>query len=312
MSHASRRARIAALLAVVSAVALLAAINASSASAALPVSYSFPNAMAQSLATGAAAPGGANPLLCKTTSQYPRPVILIHGTVENQRSNWNALAPTLKNDGACVYTFNYGSGLFTGGQFYGLDTVESSAGELRNFVNLVKLWTGKSKVDLVGHSQGGVVARYYVQFLGGASNVQKLVALSAPNGGTTMSGLTKLVDVFPGLSNVFVFSWCKSCADQIVGSALMKKLNAGGGTSPAVTYTNIATKYDEISTPYTTAFLSGSNVTNITLQDGCSKDLSEHLAISYSQRALWYVKKALNPNTSGSAPCTQSLPLIGG
>ncbi|MFT4050132.1 MAG: alpha/beta fold hydrolase [Solirubrobacterales bacterium] len=268
--------------------------------------------MAQSLATGAAAPDGANPLLCKTSSAYPRPVILIHGTVENQRSNWNAAAPLLKNDGACVYTFNFGAGLFTVGQFYGLDTVESSAGELKNFVNLVKLWTGKSQVDLVGHSQGGLVARYYIQFLGGASSVKNLVALASPNGGTTLSGIAKLADVVPGLADIFVYSWCKSCADQVTGSAMLKKLNAGGGTSASVKYTNIATKYDEVSTPYQTAFLSGSNVTNITIQDGCSADLSEHLAISYSQRALWYVRKALNPGLTGTAPCTKSLPLIGG
>jgi triacylglycerol esterase/lipase EstA (alpha/beta hydrolase family) len=300
-----------ALLSLLTAAVLVATINVTRASAALSVSYSFPNAMAQSLATGAAAPAGANRLFCSTSSKYPRPIVLVHGTVENQRSNWNALAPTLKNDGACVYTLNYGAGAFTLGQFYGLDTVASGAGELKNYIALIKAWTGRSKVDIVGHSQGGVVARYYVQELGGASSVENVVSISAPHKGTTMSGIAKIADVVPGLADVFVFSWCKSCADQIEGSALVKKLNSKAPTA-SVKWTNIATKYDEIVTPYTNAFLSGSNVTNITLQDGCSLDYSEHLAISYSQRAIWNVRKALNPGTSGTAPCTKSLPLIGG
>lgn len=112
-----------------------------------------------------------------------------------------------------------------------------------------------------------------------------------------------------------MFSWCQSCQDQAVGSTALTTLNAGGGTLSAVKYTNILTKYDEVVTPYTNGKLSGSNVTNITVQDGCALDLGEHLAISYDQRALWYVRKALGtswPARSLFAPCTVVTPLIGG
>ncbi|MBI5310305.1 MAG: alpha/beta fold hydrolase [Actinobacteria bacterium] len=300
-----------ALLAVLS----IAAFGAASASAALPVEYSFVTAQAQSIATGAAAPAGANDWNCKPSSSKPRPVVLVHGTVENQRSNWNALSPLLKNDGYCVFTFNYGEGSFTLGQFYGLKQISQSAAELKIFVDKVLAATGKSKVDLVGHSQGGMMPRWYIQFLGGAAKVQNLVALAPSNNGTTLSGIAGLADIVPGLANVFVYSWCESCKDQVVGSAALTTLNAGGGTSAGVKYTNIVTKYDEVVTPYTSGFLSGSNVSNITVQDGCEIDFGEHLAISYDRRALYYVRKALGSpwwQTGLWAPCTAVIPLVGG
>jgi triacylglycerol esterase/lipase EstA (alpha/beta hydrolase family) len=309
-----RNAVRATLLAALTVSAVIAVFGAASAQA-LPVPLNFAQAEVESFATGAAAPAGANDWNCKPSSTHPYPVVLVHGTVENQRSNFNAISPQLKNDGYCVYTFNYGAGSFTGGQFYGLAKISSSAAELKTFVDKVLASTGKSKVDLVGHSQGGMMPRWYIQFLGGAAKVHQLVALSPSNQGTTLSGIAGLADIVPNLANVFVYSWCQSCQDQVVGSAALTTLNAGGGTSPGVSYTNIITQYDEVVTPYTNGKLSGSNVKNITVQDGCPIDLGEHLAISYDQRALWYVRDALGTPwyVKGLwAPCTPVVPLIGG
>lgn len=288
------------------------AIGTASASAALPVKYSFPAAEMNSMFFGAGSPAGSNDWRCRPSAAHPRPVVLVHGTIENQKSIWSAAAPLLKNDGYCVFSLNFGAGIFTFGQFYGLDPVASDANEIASFVDKVRSRTGAAQVDLVGHSLGGLASRYYVEALGGAPKVGNLVAIAAPHGGTTFSGIASLAKVFPGVDKVFVYSWCKSCQDQVAGSSFLENFNSGGGRAPGVTYTNIATKYDEIVTPYTSAFLTGSNVTNITVQDGCSKDYSEHLAIAYDQRALWYVRKALNPGLAGTAPCVSVTPLVGG
>lgn len=304
-----------ALRAILLSAVLCLSIGVVSANAALPVPLSFPQAQAESIVTGSAAPAGANNWSCKPSSAHPYPVVLVHGTVESQRSNFNAISPQLKNDGYCVYTFNYGAGAFTAGQFYGLASVSSSAAELKTFVDKVLASTRKSKVDIVGHSQGGMMSRWYIQFLGGASKVNKLVALAATNKGTTFSGIAGLADIVPGLAETFVYSWCASCKDQIVGSATLTQLNAGGGTSPNVKYTNIVTKYDEVVTPYTNGYLSGSNVKNIEVQDGCPIDAGEHLAISYDRRAIWYVREALGTPwyVKGLwAPCTVVVPFVGG
>src|SRR5690606_26327619 len=40
------------------------------------------------------------------------------------------------------------------------------------------------KVSLVGHSLGGLVARWYVEELGGAARVDRIVTIATPHGGT--------------------------------------------------------------------------------------------------------------------------------
>lgn len=42
---------------------------------------------------------------------------------------------------------------------------------------------GHIKVNLIAHSMGGLVARYYIQMLGGEDNVNKLIMLGTPNQG---------------------------------------------------------------------------------------------------------------------------------
>lgn len=47
--------------------------------------------------------------------------------------------------------------------------------------------TGQEQVDLVGHSLGGLVARYYIQRLGGDARVRTLVTLGTPHSGTSVA-----------------------------------------------------------------------------------------------------------------------------
>lgn len=42
----------------------------------------------------------------------------------------------------------------------------------------------RSRLDLVGHSLGGLLARWYVQELGGAERVRRVVTLATPHAGT--------------------------------------------------------------------------------------------------------------------------------
>jgi triacylglycerol esterase/lipase EstA (alpha/beta hydrolase family) len=103
--------------------------------------------------------------------------------------------PPLANHGYCVFTFNYG-GSSASSVVQGTGDIAASADQLASFVTRVRAATGAVKVDLVGHSQGGMMPRYYLKFLGGASFVNKLVALAPSNHGTTLDGLTALVRAF--------------------------------------------------------------------------------------------------------------------
>jgi len=74
----------------------------------------------------------------------------------------------------------------------GLPTLDFTYRSSRSFARVVdelaeqlhRLAPEDAELDLVGHSLGGLVARWYVQELGGASRVRRLVTLATPHAGT--------------------------------------------------------------------------------------------------------------------------------
>ncbi len=311
------RARIAALLtAFVMAVTVLSGPSAASAwwwkPKELPVKYNFGDALVAGVVNGGqASPPGANDWNCKPTAKHPRPVVLVHATMVTMGINWNALSPLLKNDGYCVFALNYGGEPLLG-LLAAYGPLEASAVQVSGFVDQVLVATGAAKVDIVGHSQGGTMPRYYINNLGGAAKVANMVGLAPPNNGTDFHGMTSLMAQFPEWANL-INSMCGACGDQMAGSDFINALNAAGGTNPAVNYTVITTKYDEIVTPYTSAFLPPApNVKNITVQDVCWLDYSEHLAIAYDHVALRLVMNALDPSTAQRPMCWYVAPIFGG
>jgi triacylglycerol esterase/lipase EstA (alpha/beta hydrolase family) len=286
------------------------AIAAGAAQAELPVIYDSAVGYAQSSPT--ASPPGANDFSCKRTRAHPRPAILVHGTFEDMSNNWQALSPLLANNGYCVFALNYGS--FGGSGelgIYATGEIAQSAEQLASFVERVLAATHARKVDLVGHSQGGMMPRYYLKFLGGAAKVHTLVGLAPSNHGTTLDGIATLGSFFPGSSG-YVGSLCPACEEQEAGSAFLANLNTGGDTMRGVQYTVIESANDEVVTPYESAFLSGKNVTNVLLQSQCALDQGEHLSMAYDHIADADVLSALDPAHPTTVACTPVLPVLGG
>ncbi|MFD8914535.1 esterase/lipase family protein [Streptomyces sp. NPDC059575] len=245
---------------------------------------------------------GWNDYSCKPSAAHPRPVVLVHGTLGNSVDNWLGLAPYLKDRGYCVYSLDYGK-LAGVPVFYGLGPIDKSAEQLSAFVDKVLASTGAAKADLVGHSQGGMMPRYYLKFLGGAPKVNALVGIAPSNHGTNLSGLTNLLPYFPG-AEALIKATTPGLADQIAGSAFLTKLNAGGDTVPGVHYTVIATQYDEVVTPWRSQYLTGSDVRNVLLQDLCPLDLSEHVAIGLIDRIAFHeVANSLDPAHATATTC---------
>jgi triacylglycerol esterase/lipase EstA (alpha/beta hydrolase family) len=293
--------------------ALVAGPTASAATP-LPVTFSGVAALVNATLQPDTSPAGANDWSCQPSAAHPDPVILAHGTIENMTYNWFTLAPLLHNAGYCVFALNYGQepglhiGLPGSAEAGGVGPVVTSAEQLAAFVSKVRAATGAAKVDIVGHSQGGLMPRYYLRFLGGAQYVDRLIALSPSNHGTTVDGLAAL----PGVPTLLATGLGPSVTDQIAGSTFLQHLNAGGETVPGVAYTVIESTYDEVVTPYTSAFLSGPDVVNITLQQQCPLDLSDHLAISFDATALRDVLNALDPADATAPTCQPTLPVNGG
>jgi triacylglycerol esterase/lipase EstA (alpha/beta hydrolase family) len=315
MSLPSRRTRTAAAAALTVTVLAGAGATAATSSArasALPVNWVFDTGFAAGFIAPATPPPGANNFGCKPGSAHPYPVILVHGTFENMDDNWQAAAPLLVNHGYCVFAFNYG-GATASGSVQGTGDIPTSAQQLAAFVDQVLAATGAPKVDIVGHSQGGMMPRYYIDFLGGAATVHTLVGLAPSNYGTSVAGVTALTGAL-GLAapaGTVLDTTCTACTQQLVGSSFLTKLNATP-TVAGVNYTVIESKDDEVVTPYKDAFLpAASNVTNITLQNQCLLDQSDHLEIAYDPVALADVLNALDPANPVHVPCMVVLPTAG-
>src|SRR5918998_3698884 len=151
-------------------------------------------------------PPGANDWTCKPSAAHPYPVVLVHGTFGDMTVSWNLISPRLKRDGYCVFALDYGH--------RGTDPIEGSAAQVSDFVDRVLAATGARRVSLVGHSQGGMMPRYYLKFLGGAAKVDDLIGLAPSNHGTANP-----------LAAPAGFA-CPACRQQAAGSAFLANLNA--------------------------------------------------------------------------------------
>ncbi|MFF3289934.1 esterase/lipase family protein [Streptomyces sp. NPDC003023] len=261
-----------------------------------------PAATATAQEVAAAPSSGWNDYDCKPSAAHPRPVVLVHGTFGNSVDNWLVLAPYLVKRGYCVFSLDYGQ-LPNVPFFHGLGPVDKSAEQLSAYVDRVLTATGASKTDIVGHSQGGMMPRHYLKFLGGAEKVGALVGIAPSNHGTTLNGFTKLLPYFPSVGDLLNDS-TPALADQVAGSDFITRLNEGGDTVPGVKYTVIATRYDEVVTPWQSQYLSGPNVRNVLLQDLCPVDFSEHVAIGVFDLIAYHeVANALDPANAKPTTC---------
>jgi pimeloyl-ACP methyl ester carboxylesterase len=103
------------------------------------------------------------------------PVLLLHGFVDN-RSAFALLRRSLLRHGwTRVQALNYSP--LTG-------DIRTAAAMLGPHIERVCAESGHERVDIVGHSLGGLVARYYIQRLGGDARVRTLVTMGTPHAGT--------------------------------------------------------------------------------------------------------------------------------
>ncbi len=217
-------------------------------------------------------PPGANDFSCVPSAAHPYPVVLVEGTFESMAKNWATMSPYLKKLGYCVFALNYG-------QTNGVDAtgpIGASAKQLAPFVTRVLRATHTQKVDLVGHSQGGMMPRYYLKFLQGAGKVHTLIGIAPSNHGTT--GVITPPPGFVPPPSYTANPVCQACTDQQAGSPFLTTLNAGGDLVSGPSYTVISTTHDEVVTPYQSQALTGParRVTNIVIQNLCPADPIEH------------------------------------
>ncbi|RDI16329.1 triacylglycerol lipase [Rhodococcus sp. AG1013] len=297
-----------------------AALQPTAAADPMPVPHNFYDGIGLESANPGGSIPGSNDWTCRPTPEHPEPVVLVHGTGANRQTNWATYVPLLKNEGYCVFAPTYGTrpgAAWPASAFGALTPLDQSAGQLSDFVDEVLAATGATKVDIVGHSQGTLMPNYYVKFLGGAAKVDKYVSLAPLWGGAgafwagEITAFAKQNGLMPLQEQTFG-QLCASCLDMAPGADFVDKINEGGSPyAPGVTYTNIATRYDELVVPYTSGLVPGPDTTNIVVQDQCPQDYSEHAALGASPIAAAHVLNALDPEHPRPVPCMVISPLTG-
>ena len=117
-----------------------------------------------------------------------RPVFLVHGILGTRHLYWNLFRHRLEVDGFEVHEVAL--------PFVLLGDIRRAAGVLAGAVEDRTRETGwRGRVDIVAHSAGGLVSRYYVQHLGGKRRVANLVLLGTPHHGTLTSYLMPVLKV---------------------------------------------------------------------------------------------------------------------
>jgi triacylglycerol lipase len=139
--------------------------------------------------------GGLSPqqrgLVHQGVDTAARPILLVHGIADNH-SVFHVLTRALRRRGFTdLSTFDYG-----------LRTTDlrRAAADLAQAVEALAHRSGYDRIHVVGHSLGGLIARYYVQRLGGTDRVQTLVTLGTPHQGTVLARAGRLVPLIRQLS----------------------------------------------------------------------------------------------------------------
>jgi len=210
------------------------------------------------------------------------PVVLVAGTfVGDDVSDiyFTPLASRLEKDGFDVEVWAIPD--------HGLGDIADSATVFAAFVADLLKRTGADRVDIVAHSQGGLIGRYYIKNLGGADTVDSLVSLAAPHYGTRTANMATVL----GLGSC---AGIVSCQQMSVGSSFLDELNDGDDTIGDVSYTNIVTRFDEVVIPYTNGFLrDADNNTNIALQSQCPFRFPGHVLLPLDAAAYTGIVDAL-------------------
>ncbi|MGZ4612678.1 MAG: esterase/lipase family protein [Kineosporiaceae bacterium] len=114
----------------------------------------------------------ADPLAART------PVLLVHGLVDN-RSIFTVMRRNLRRRGfSTVCSWNYSPFL---------TDIARGAHDLGRHIERICRETGHDQVHVVGHSLGGLIARYYVQRQGGDHRIGSLVTLGTPHKGSLLA-----------------------------------------------------------------------------------------------------------------------------
>lgn len=231
----------------------------------------------------------------RPTGARPWPIVMIHGSGASKGS-WEELGGELRTQGWAVFAPDFGT--------RATEPIAESAAQIGAYIDAVLLVTGAAQVVLIGHSQGGVVARYWMRTYGGYMKVRHMITLAVPNHGTLMGGIlhpmTKVHRVEGLLEQLVTSMFGPTGFEQIRGNEIMRFLAEGSDLDPGVTYSCIATHFDPFIQPPEVAFLEVNEdddperVHNIWVEDTYPRAMIRHQDMVRDPRVIDIVRSELN------------------
>jgi pimeloyl-ACP methyl ester carboxylesterase len=172
------------------------------------------------------------------------PVLIIHGFL-GTRGSMYLLERRLVEDGFVCVSFNLGT--------LNVRDIRRSAFLIHRKIERILAQTPSQKIDIIGHSMGGLIGLYYVKKLGGHARVRKLIMMGTPVRGTwtALAGVMTL-----GL-------WSTSSWQLLPRSRFLDEL-AQGPMPPGVDVSTIAAARDWV-VPLPTTRLQGANAMTVPL-----------------------------------------------
>ena len=249
---------------------------------------------------------------CRPTAAHPDPVLLLHGLGATYYEDINVLRSWLDARGYCTFAYTYGA--YPGFPVVGgLRDIDSSATEIAADVEQVHELTGAAKVDLVGHSEGGFQSLYVPKTQGVANLIGRVVAIAPPTHGNTFAGLYAQAYLFGAGERALVDAalkavGCPACSQLGIGGSAVARLDDGPIVQPAIAYTVITSRADELVTPTDTAFVHEPGVVNQYVQDFCPADPVGHIGEAYDANVWNLVANALEDQPYRTFACTVGSP----
>jgi len=196
------------------------------------------------------------------------PVLLVPGTTQNpDEFDWN-YAPELRSQQIPFCSVRLPDRAMT--------DVQTSAEHVVHALRTMRARSGR-EVDVIGHSQGGVVPRWALKFWPDTrDDVDDLVGLAPSNHGTVVADGLCATGCAPSI-------W-----QQRTNSDFLAALNAGAETYPGISYTQVASRTDEIVAPNAgedaSSFLhtGRGRIANVQTQSICPLGVADHITTGTS------------------------------
>nr|WP_240393999.1 alpha/beta fold hydrolase [Corynebacterium lactis] len=203
---------------------------------------------------------------------------------------WEGLGTELRGDGWAVFAPDFGH--------RATDPLNESIDQLVAYIKAVLASTGGKRAIIVGHSQGGLLATLIS--LRAAHKIKHVVCLAAPNHGTNLGGIASGLTKIPGtrslLSNFVQSYWGASGLEQLTGSKMVLDSEEHDVLAPGVTYTCMATKFDQLIKPTQSCFLNDGGkgmVENFYIQDKFPQAVILHEQMAHDWRVRGLTRQAL-------------------